>query len=543
MATKEGVIAGRTVKRLDRDQLNVVDLCRQIQWAAPEPAPPIAVPEGAAATAVASKPALGGACHAKGVELREFHAAAGATEGCSACERGAMGRQNTTQCKARRRAWLETREAASTEQSCKAAAGAAKRLKTGKSMATATGTTTRRTPTTTRTASSTAVPDEVKPIEMEEKPIAMEEKPIAMEVAPIEMEVEPVEMEVELGQRGREEEAQRERDGERERKRPRSPSPPKGPMTREDAGQEIQRGLRRAREAEELEEAEEELRGRLRTSMDYLTIDEVALRRAQNVLRWTGYPLEGPSESPRPDWGSFSKNQRYAAAGRNRAEEPQRLPDLEPPDTSTGRPGRKQGGEAAKTSRAGRTRRPASKQARQPQKLPYDIEDQVVRPSGRDANTVAVVSTNGPPWIKEYTGGELPEEQVRAGMNKEIEAFNRFDVQDWVPESDAANQEIVNSRWLFKRRDPMTINCRLVAQQLNKGAPMDTFAATPTTTAQRLVMLIGIARKLELQLGDIGTAFLHASLSPGMMVFARPPVNLRRPGYIWRLKKALYGLS
>ena len=55
---QEGTIAGRTVKRLDRDQANVVDLYRQIQWAAPEPAPSIAVPEGAGATAVASKPAL-----------------------------------------------------------------------------------------------------------------------------------------------------------------------------------------------------------------------------------------------------------------------------------------------------------------------------------------------------------------------------------------------------------------------------------------------------------------------------------------------------
>ena len=66
VATKEGIIAGRTVKRLDRDQLNVVNLYRQIQWAAPELAPSIAGPEGAGATAVASKPALGGACHAKG---------------------------------------------------------------------------------------------------------------------------------------------------------------------------------------------------------------------------------------------------------------------------------------------------------------------------------------------------------------------------------------------------------------------------------------------------------------------------------------------
>ena len=152
------------------------------------------MPEGAGATAAASKPALGGACHAKGVELREFHATAGATEGCAACGRGAMGRQHTTQCKARRRAWLETREAASTEQSCKMAAGAAKRLKTGKSMATATGTMTRRTPTKPIAMEEKSLAMEEKPIAMEEKPIAMEEKPIAMQEKPIEMEVEPVEM-------------------------------------------------------------------------------------------------------------------------------------------------------------------------------------------------------------------------------------------------------------------------------------------------------------------------------------------------------------
>ena len=304
LATKEGVTAGRTVKRLDRDQFNVADLYRQIQWAEPEPATSVAVPDVAGATAVAAKPTVQEVpatrrASSSATSTRPWEPVGG-TEGYSACERGAMGRQHTTQCKARRRVWLETREAASTEQSSKVAAGAAKRMKTGNSTATATGTTTRRIPTTTKTASSTAGPIEVKPVEME----------------------------VEPEQRGREEETQRNRVGECERKRPRSPSPPEDPMTLEDAEQEIQRGLRRACEADELEEAEGELRGRLRTSMDYLTFDEVALRQAQNVLRWTGYPSEKPSESPRPDWGSFSKNQRYAAAGRNRAEEPQRLPDL-----------------------------------------------------------------------------------------------------------------------------------------------------------------------------------------------------------------------
>ena len=67
-------------------------------------------------------------------------------------------------------------------------------------------------------------------------------------------------MEVEPEQRSQEEEPQPQAECEPTRKRPRSPSPPADPMTLEDAEKEIQRGLRRAREADELEEAEEELR-------------------------------------------------------------------------------------------------------------------------------------------------------------------------------------------------------------------------------------------------------------------------------------------
>ena len=125
-------------------------------------------------------------------------------------------------------------------------------------------------------------------------------------------------------------------------------------------------------------------------------------------------------------------------------------------------------------------------------------------------------------------------------MKNETDAFERFKVYTWAPEPEA--DEIVSSRWLLKQREPSTVKARIVAQQLNTGTPMDTFAATPTTTAQRLVMLIVFSRRLGLKLGDVGTAFLHAPLTAGVNIFVRPPVNLRRHGQVWRLHKALYGL-
>eukprot|EP00972_Heterocapsa_arctica_P049582 7297611-Heterocapsa_arctica.AAC.1 len=41
-------------------------------------------------------------------------------------------------------------------------------------------------------------------------------------------------------------------------------------------------------------------------------------------------------------------------------------------------------------------------------------------------------------------------------------------------------------------------------------------------------------------MGDVSTAFLHGALPEP--AYVRPPPNFRRPGVVWRLGKALYGL-
>ena len=46
----------------------------------------------------------------------------------------------------------------------------------------------------------------------------------------------------------------------------------------------------------------------------------------------------------------------------------------------------------------------------------------------------------------------------------------------------------------------------------------------------------------ELRKIDIRAAFLQAKQLDGD-VFPKPPKDIRKEGYIWRLKKALYGLN
>ena len=169
-----------------------------------------------------------------------------------------------------------------------------------------------------------------------------------------------------------------------------------------------------------------------------------------------------------------------------------------------------------------------------------DLEEATTPAVSSRGGLVALVNTSGPPWFDEYTGEELPLDQVERGM-KELASFEHFGVTQWVPEKDVEG-ELVSSRWLLKRRDATTLKARIVAQQLNRGAAMDTFAATPTTTAHRLMLYIAHIKKLNVALGDMGTAFLHAPLPKDMIVHVQPPMNLRRPGEVWKLFKALYGL-
>eukprot|EP00972_Heterocapsa_arctica_P063204 9325152-Heterocapsa_arctica.AAC.1 len=43
-------------------------------------------------------------------------------------------------------------------------------------------------------------------------------------------------------------------------------------------------------------------------------------------------------------------------------------------------------------------------------------------------------------------------------------------------------------------------------------------------------------------LGDVSTAFLRAFLPEGSKVYVTPPVVDRKPGMVWKMKKALCGL-
>ena len=70
----------------------------------------------------------------------------------------------------------------------------------------------------------------------------------------------------------------------------------------------------------------------------------------------------------------------------------------------------------------------------------------LVRGASSDPRWVSTMTTTGPPWQDEYTGEELPHSLVTEGMNRELASHESFQVQTWVPESDADGHEVIDSR-------------------------------------------------------------------------------------------------
>ena len=109
----------------------------------------------------------------------------------------------------------------------------------------------------------------------------------------------------------------------------------------------------------------------------------------------------------------------------------------------------------------------------------------------------------------------------------------------------------IGSRWVFKvkRNADGSIErykARLVAQGFSQRPGSDyheTFAPTPQWAALRTVLVLAAFEDLHLESVDISSAFLNGRLKE--LVYMRQPEGFeeRGAGWVWRLKRSLYGLK
>ena len=160
-----------------------------------------------------------------------------------------------------------------------------------------------------------------------------------------------------------------------------------------------------------------------------------------------------------------------------------------------------------------------------------DAEEFVAR-TRTISEEVDLVSSSGPPYFDAVTGEQLPEDLVEKGKQAERESLEKFPVYVDAPEEEVSEVggQLIKSRWVFTRKSADRVKGRIVAQQLNLGEWADTFAATPTSLGQRLLLKIASEKGLVVKFGDISCAFPYAHLPPEEKIYLLPPKRKRGLG-------------
>jgi hypothetical protein len=132
-------------------------------------------------------------------------------------------------------------------------------------------------------------------------------------------------------------------------------------------------------------------------------------------------------------------------------------------------------------------------------------------------------------------------ECVMAKM-RELEAFKEFEVYEEVKDE---GQERLSSRWIMTDKstaEEKKVKARLVCRGFEESVKVQ--ADSPTGSKETLHMLLSIAatKDWKVKSGDVKNAYLQGELLD-RDVFMEPPQEQKKPGNIWKLRKAVYGMN
>ena len=146
---------------------------------------------------------------------------------------------------------------------------------------------------------------------------------------------------------------------------------------------------------------------------------------------------------------------------------------------------------------------------------------------------------------------QYSEEAVKEAISSELASLVNKDLFDAVDSSTLLPEEIkkvIKTKWVINDRPSQlgpSLKARFVAkgfsQTINNPA-VETFAATPSPTSLRTLLLKSILRQWDIISLDISAAFINAPIKETIYVQPPPELYHDQPHLLWRLKKALYGL-
>ena len=150
---------------------------------------------------------------------------------------------------------------------------------------------------------------------------------------------------------------------------------------------------------------------------------------------------------------------------------------------------------------------------------------------------------------------ELDLEQGFQGMQEEIRNLEHCKTGRIITQSEledmkikVPNLRLIQSRWVAAFKSSERVRTRIVAKDYNRGATARSLgfsSPTPSIESVHLVLAMASTRKMRLRGLDVGHAFMHSPLGPGIHVVLKMPLSVSFPSgepTFLVLDKALNGL-
>ena len=156
--------------------------------------------------------------------------------------------------------------------------------------------------------------------------------------------------------------------------------------------------------------------------------------------------------------------------------------------------------------------------------------------------------------LSQYT-----EDDIKAAIASELHSLSKKDIYEEVDIDSLTSEQqhrVIKTRWVIGPRPPSTsvddiditagpLKARFVAKgysQYISDHIKETFAATPSSTSLRTLLLHAVLHQYQVTSCDISSAFLNTPIEGDIYVQPPPEVYQHQPRVIWKLRRALYGL-
>ena len=128
-------------------------------------------------------------------------------------------------------------------------------------------------------------------------------------------------------------------------------------------------------------------------------------------------------------------------------------------------------------------------------------------------------------------------------MEKEMTFLDELQVYVWVLRDEVPpGTKIDWTDWVLKQKGD-EVRARLVVCSVRVGGKklVENFAPTPSPLGLRCLFFYGVKLRLDFRTADLSVAFMHGPLERDHYSF--PPPGYSRPGYVWKLLKAMNGIQ